>query len=247
MRRLTAAGLLIASLMTVGTSPVASQGLGDRLRKKAADAVKGKDDKGKTVAKDEGPITSQFEKECGPLDRDAIDRFLKGLQAERAERATFESRRQEAKPDAQVRACEQKEAMGSEALRLMQRGMTEGASTDQMQAAMQKNRTDLETHIRKTCGEPVSKYSRFDANAAASAGAKAAGMSDNCYNKLKEVALFFCKGLTREQQKAATDQGIRAPGKGNAVWIFTADEAIALLPRCGQLVETIEATGTKLL
>ena len=247
MRRLTVAVLIAVSVIAATSNPLEAQGLGDRLKKKAADAVKGKDDKGKTVAKDDGPISSQFEKECGPLDRDAIDRLLKGLQSERAARAEFESKRAAAKPDAEVRACGQKEAISPETLNLMQRGLTEGASTAQLQAAMEKNRVDLDEHIRKKCGEPASKYGQFNATEAQKAGAKAAGMSDNCYAKLKEVTLFFCKGLPRDQQKVATDQGIRSPGSGKDIfWVFTADEAIAMLPRCGQLVENLEATGTTL-
>ena len=247
MRKLAAAALIVVSVIAARPTPLEAQGLGDRLKKKAAETAKGKDDKGKTIAKDEGPLTSQFEKECGPLNRDAIDRLLKVLQSERAAHAAYESSRQAAKPDDQVRACEQKEATSQKTLELLQRGMTEGASTAQLTAAMEKNRADLAEHIRTTCGERASKYQRYDANAAQKAGAKAAGMSDDCYAKLKEVALFFCKGLTREQQKAATDQGIKVPGSGKVSWVFIADEAIALLPRCGQLVENLEATGTKLL
>jgi hypothetical protein len=249
MRKPTVAALLLVALVVV-PDRVQSQGLGGLIKKKAIEAVKGKEpkkDEGQTVAKDNGPITSQFEKECGPLTADAVDRFLKGMEAELAQRVEFDRKRSAAKPDEEVRACEQKEAMGPEALKLMQRGMTEGTPVAQLQKAMEQNRTDLGAYILKKCGEPVSKYGQFDSNAAAQAGAKAAGMSDECYGQFKEVALFFCKGLTAEQQKTATDQGIRVPGKGNGVWVYTADEAKALAPRCGQLVRQIGATGYTLM
>jgi len=246
MRKTTLAALLLVSLVALVPGRVQSQGLGGLIKKKAIEAVKGNDpkkDDAQTVAKDNGPITSQFETECGPVTADAVDRFLKGMEAELAQRVDFDRQRSAAKPDAEVRACEQKEAMGPEALRLMQRGMTEGASNAQLQKAMEQNQADLMAHVHKTCGEPASKYAEFDANAARQAGAKAAGMTDACYNKFKEFALYFCKALTAEQQKTATDQGIRVPGKGNGVWVYTADEGKALAPRCSQLVRQIEATG----
>ena len=239
--------VLALMFVALTTTPhrVGSQGLGGLIKKKAAEAARGKDaksDQGKTVAKDDGPIKSQFEKECGPLTPDALDRFLKGLQAELAQRREWERKRATTKPDEEVQACRGKEASGPEALKIISRGIVDGASTAQLQSAMNQNRLDLDAYLLKKCGEPASAYRNFDGNAARAAGAKAAGMSDECYDKIKEFALAFCS-LTPAQQKTATEQGIRAPGKGRAEWVFSADEAKALAPRCGELVGPIKGTG----
>jgi hypothetical protein len=238
--------------VAVITTPhrIESQGLGGLIKKKAVEAAKGKDaksDQGKTVAKDQGgPIRSQFEKECGPVTPDAVDRFLKGLQTEAAQLGEFERKRAAAKPDDQVQACRSNEATSPEALKILQRGMTADASAAQLQAAMNQNRIDLDAYMLKKCGEPVSTYRNFNSYAARTAGAKAAGMSPECYDKLKEFALAFCLTLTPAQQKTATEQGIKVPGKGGAEWVFSVDEARTLAPRCGELVGPIKDTGYKL-
>jgi hypothetical protein len=244
MRTPVIIGLLFVSLI-VPPDRLESQGLGGLIKKKASEVAKGKDgktDQAKAAAKDEGPIRSQFENECGPVTPDGVDRFLKGLQAELGQQGEFERKRSTAKPDDQVQACRSNEAIGPEALKIMSQGMTDGASDAQLQKAMAQNRTDLEAHLLKKCGEPASKYRDFDANSARRVGAKAAGLSDECYDKLKEFALAFCQ-LPLAQQKTATEQGIRVPGKGRGEWVFTADEAKALAPRCSDLLRAIKDTG----
>lgn len=241
--------LLALVVLPVG-SRVNAQGIGGLIKKKATDAVKGnKGDKGKTVAKDDGPITSQFEKECGPLTPDGIDRFLKGLEIELAGRAAFDRKLAGTKPDEEVRACRDKETISPDAMAIIQRGLSgDGLTVDHVQKQMEKNRADLETYLTRKCGEPVSKYEgdRYkEYDAAQKAGAKEAGVSDDCYNKLKEFGLFFCKGMTPAQQQAAVQDGIKVPGFGSGVWVYTAEEAKALAPKCGKLVGQIEATGYK--
>lgn len=69
MRKPSMVGLLLVSLLVLHADRVESQGLGDRIKKKAADAAKGKDTKkaeAKNDKKDAGPITSQMG-ECGRL------------------------------------------------------------------------------------------------------------------------------------------------------------------------------------
>ncbi len=247
MRTSAAFALMFVGLITT-PDRIESQGLGGLIKRKAAEAARGKDaksDQGKTVAKDDGPIKSQFEKECGPLTPDAVDRFLKGLQAELGQRREWERKRATTKPDDEVQACRGNGASSPDALKIMSRGIVDGASTAQLQSAMNQNRLDLEAYLVKKCGEPASTYRYFDGNAARATGAKAAGMSDECYDKIKEFALAFCT-LTPAQQKTATEQGIMAPGKGRAEWVFSADEARALAPRCADLVGQIKDTGYKL-
>lgn len=249
MRTVCRTTLVLASLLAVLHGHQAQAQIGGLIKKKAAEAVKGKDgksDQGKTVAKDDGPITSQFEKECGPVTPDAIEKFLKGLQAEAAGRDAYDRKLAGTKPNEEVNACRGKETGSSEAMQIIQRGLANGGTTEYVQKTMEQNRLDLEKYLVKKCGEPASKY-EYDKTkeyeAAQKAGENAAGLNHDCYNKLKEFALAFCKTLTPAQQKIATEQGIKVPGFGSGVWVFTADEAKAISPHCGELVPALKATG----
>ena len=65
MRRCAVGGVLLVTVIAFIPGRVESQGLGGLIKKKATEAVKGKDGKseqGKTAEKDDGPITSQFGK-----------------------------------------------------------------------------------------------------------------------------------------------------------------------------------------
>lgn len=251
MRTPALAGLLLASFVAlVPLDRVDSQGIGGLIKKKAVEAAKGKDaktDQGKTVAKDEGPITSQFAKECGPVTPEAIDKFFRGLQAEIAGREAYDRKLAGTKPDDDVNQCRGKETMSPEAMALIQRGLQNGGTTDYVQKQIEKNREDLEKHLVNKCGVGRAKieqdrYGEYDA--ARKAGLSASGLSQDCYDKLKEFVLAFCKGLTPAQQKVATEQGIKVPGQGSGVfWVFTADEAKAMVPHCGDLVRAVNATG----
>ena len=247
MRTVSGTTLVLAALFATLSAPRAgSQGIGGLIKKKAADAAKGKDSK-KDVAKDDGPLTSQFAKECGPITQDGIDKFLKGLQTEIAGRQAYDTKLAGTRPDSVVQACQSKETMSPEARALIQRGLADGGTTDYVQKQIDKNREDLLKYLAKKCGEPASKYV-YDKNkeyeAARKAGAATAGVSENCYDKLKEFALAFCKGLTPAQQKTAMEQGIKVPGQGSGIfWVFTPDEAKALFPHCGELVSALKTVG----
>ena len=251
MRAPAVAGLLLASFIAfVPFERVDSQGIGGLIKKKAVEAAKGKDaknDQGKTVAKDEGPIKSEFAKECGPITPEAIDNFYRGLQAEAAGREAYDRKLAVTKPDEDVNQCRGKETISPEGMALIQRGLMNGGTTDYVQKQLEKNREDLEKHLLQKCGVGRSKIEQDrskEYDAARKAGIGASGLSDECYDKLKEFALAFCKGLSPAQQKLATEQGIKVPGQGSGIfWVFTADEAKAMFPRCGDLVRAVNATG----
>lgn len=246
MRTVNRTMLVLAALFATLSTPRAdAQGIGGLIKKKAAEAAKGKDAK-KEVAKDDGPLTSQFEKECGPVTPDGVDKFLKGLQAEIAGRQAYDNKLAGTKPDAEVNACRGSETIGPESIAIIQRGLQNGGTTDYVQKQMEKNREDLEKLLTKKCGEPQSKYiydKSKEYDAARKAGAAAAGVKEECYDKLKEFALAFCKTLTPAQQKTAMEQGIKVPGWGAGVWVFTPDEAKAFFPRCGELVSALKTVG----
>jgi hypothetical protein len=240
MRRQLAALLTLAAFTTFVPAIGQSQ-VGGLIRKAATDAAKKSEEK----KKNDGPIQSQFEKECGALTGDVLDQFLQAMDAEIAARAEYDKKRALTKPDAEVNACRRTESTSPEAMKIMQNGLVAGASTDQLTKAMEKNQLDLEAHMIKKCGERESKFSQFDENAAIRNAASKMGITPNCYSKLKEITIFFCRGLTAEQQKSAVENGIRVPGFGGAEWVFTAAEASVLAPRCGRLVPKIDATGYK--
>ena len=250
MRIVKGTALGLVALLAIAPIPRLEAQIGGLIKKKAAEAVKGKDgksDQGKTVAKDDGPITSQFAKECGPVTPESIDKFYRGLQAEVAGREAYDRKLAGTKPDEEVNTCRGNETISAEGRAIIQRGLENGGSTDYVMKQMEKNRQDLETHLLKKCGVGRSKveqdkFKEYDA--ARKAGISAAGVSPDCYDKLKEFVLAFCKGLTPAQQKVATEQGIKVPGQGSGVfWVFTADEAKAMFPRCGELVRAVNATG----
>ena len=247
MRKPSTVGLLVVSLLILQAEPAQSQGLGDRIKKKAADAAKGKDskkDQAKNDKKDGGPITSQMG-DCGPLTPEKVSDFLRGLKTEQTQRNDFDSMFRGLRSHEAIIACRNNEVMGGAIQKIMMQGIKEGAPPAQLQKAMAKNMVDVEDYLVKKCGEDPSKFSQRDAYAAAhKAAAKAAGLSEDCYDKMKEYALGFC-GLTAAQQKIATEQGIKAPGWGSAEWIFTADEAKAFAPHCAELVPAIEALAPK--
>jgi hypothetical protein len=256
MRTLTGTSLVIAAVLALAPArQLESQGISGLIKKKAVEAAKGKDakkDAGKEIAKDDGPMTSQFEKECGPVTPETVENFLKGIQVERAGQQEFDSKAAATKPDAEVRGCRDREQIGSEGLAIIKRGLEGGNLTGaDVMKIMEKNQKDLESFLVKRCGVPASKYDLSqkirEYVAAHAAGAKAAGVTEQCYDKLKEFATAFCKGLTPAQQKAATEQGIKVPGTSTSgsdvFWVFTADEAKAFFPRCGELMQGLKATG----
>jgi uncharacterized protein YoaH (UPF0181 family) len=246
MRKPSMVGFLLVSLLVLQADRVESQGLGDRIKKKATDAAKGKDAKKAEPKKDEGPITSAWAAEkCGPITPEQVSDLERGLTVETKQRGEFDNMFGSLPSQAQVIACRNAEVMTPGVQKILSQGMTEGASNAALTKAMAKNSAELEAHMDKKCGKDPSKFSQRDAyNAAHAAGAKAAGLSEKCYDKLKEVALGFCK-LSPEQQQAAVEQGIRAKGWGLGVWVFTSDEAKALSKHCGTLVPLIEGLEPK--
>jgi hypothetical protein len=250
MRIVKGTPLVLVALLAIVPAPRVEAQIGGLIKKKAAEAVKGKDsknDQAKTVAKDEGPITSQFEKECGPVTPETVDKFYRGLQAEIAGREAYDRKLAGTKPDEEVNQCRGNETISPDGIKIVQRGLENGGTTEYVTKQLEKNRQDLETYLLKKCGVGRSKVEQEkykDLDAARKAGISASGLSENCYDKLKEFALAFCKDLTPAQQKVATEQGIKVPGHGsNVFWVFTADEAKAMFPRCGDLMKAVDALG----
>jgi hypothetical protein len=125
-----------------------------------------------------------------------------------------------------------------------QKIMTEGftganppSTADAVGKQMEKNKAKQAEYLDTKCGkEPTASGgpSQRDAyNAAHAAGAKAAGMSEFCYDVLSDAVIAYCR-LSAKEQKTAVENGLRA-GNTNK-WLFTKDEAKAIQPYCNDLL-----------
>ena len=246
MRTLSGAALIVAALLAGAVPrPVESQ-IGGFIKKKANDIAKGKE--GDAAKKDAS--TSKADS-CGPITPQKVQDFLRGLQAEGAARNEFDSRvaradsaRAEAEP--RVKACRDGEAGGATFQKMMTDGFT-GANPPStaaaVQAQMDKNTAKYEEYLDKKCGtvpaavshDPGDTYRKAHAT-----GAKDAGMSEFCYDVLADRAIAFCK-LSNKEQTTAMEKGVRVQKAGD--WVFTADEAKALQPRCGELLSALQNAG----
>jgi hypothetical protein len=128
--------------------------------------------------------------------------------------------------------------------------MTEGftgpnppSTTAAVQTQTEKNKLKWEEYLDKKCGKVPAAVSHDPGDVykkAHTAGVKEAGMSEYCYDVLADRAIAFCK-LPKKDQTTATEKGFRVENAG--VWVFTADEAKALQPRCTELLTAIGKAG----
>jgi hypothetical protein len=240
MRTVGTALVLAALLSIVPTRPVQPQ-LGSLIKRKAVDAAKGK--------KEEGELTSSWATDsCGPITPEKIQNLLKGLQADAAARAEFDAAAKMADTNreetaAKVKACRDGETGGQAMLQIMTEGFN-GPNPPSTAAAVQaqqaKNKVKWDEYLDKKCGKEPSAAStanpREAYDKAHAAGAKAAGMSEYCYDVMSDAVIAFCK-LSAKQQKEAVENGLRA---GNSKqWLFTKDEAKAIQPYCNDLMTAL--------
>ena len=246
MRRRVLITLLLFAATSVVSSRAESQGIGDRLRKKAVEAAKGKDAKPNNDAS-----TAQVDT-CGPITEKKLQDYLRGLQAEAS--AINEFKTMVAKSDStrevsgpRIKACRDAENGGATFQKMMTDGFT-GANAPSTAAAVQermaKNKAKWEEYLDKKCGKELGPAPIYDSRAAYAkahaAGAKAAGLSEYCYDVLGDRVIAFCR-LSKKEQTTAMEKGIRVSRAGE--WVFTADEAKALQPLCGTLLSALESAG----
>jgi hypothetical protein len=115
-----------------------------------------------------------------------------------------------------------------------------------VQAQMDKNKAKYEEYLDKKCGKvpPPTSHDPGDTYRKAHAeGAKDAGMSEFCYDVLADRVIAFCK-LSNKEQAKAVEKGIRIENVGE---VFTADEAKAVQPHCGELMPALKKAGNTLV
>jgi len=247
MRIASGAVLVVAALLTLAFPRPAESQIGGFIKKKAGDIAKGEADK-------KGDASTSKADSCGPITSQKVQDFLRGLRAEGAARNEFDSRvagedaaRAEAEP--RVKACRDGENGGAAFQRMMTEGFT-GANAPTtgpaVQAQMDKNKAKYEEYLDKKCGkvpaptshDPGDTYRKAHAN-----GAKEAGMSEFCYDVLADRVIAFCK-LSNKEQAKAVEKGIRIENVGE---VFTADEAKAIQPHCGELMPALKKAGNTLV
>lgn len=235
---------ILFAIATASTATSLEGQIGGLIKKKATEAVKGKDTKkASEEKKEEDPTKSKWEEEkCGPLTSDRLNDFERGLRTETTQRREFDQMFRSLRTQAQVVQCRNQELMTPAAQAILGRGASPNASNAQLQKAMEKNTKDLMEHLDKKCGQDPSQVKPGDAyRRAREEAAKAADLTPECYDKMKEITIAFCETFTPEQQNTAAEKGIRVPGKGNAFWVFTPVEATALKGKCADLLPIIKA------
>lgn len=240
MRIRLALGLLLGVL--TATAVVDAQ-LGGLIRRKVEESVKPKPEPTKPEPPKPGAASAAPPLGCS-VDGDAMDRLLKGLEAERAAR---EAALKEAAgtSEAQYSACTGKLATSPEAQKIFGEltSLPENATPAQSQAASDKMAKAMTALLEQQCG-PTPAESRDRLNKkfddAGKVGRETSGLSD-CYARLQEHAVRFCE-LPSAQQTSAQNGGLKVPGTGTGVfWIYTEAEAKAYAPRCGQLQSLMAA------
>ncbi len=247
MRIASGAALVVAALLTLAVPRPAESQIGGFIKKKAGEVAK-------SEAEKKGDASTSKADSCGPITSQKVQDFLRGLQAEGAARNEFDSRvatadaaRAEAEP--RVNACRDAENGGATFQKIMTEGFT-GANAPStgpaVQAQMDKNKAKYEEYLDKKCGrvpppashDPGDTYRKAHAN-----GAKEAGMSEFCYDVLADRVIAFCK-LSNKEQAKAVEKGIRIEHVGE---VFTADEAKAIQPRCGEVMPALKKAGNTLV
>jgi hypothetical protein len=166
------------------------------------------------------------------VDDAEMDRLLKALEAQRAERDAALKEAAAAKTRAQHEACMEQVALSPEFDKIL-------ASFDP--ADMAKADAAAKALIQAKCGPPPDEVprqleSRFNA---------AAKLLSDCDARIEEHAYRFCQ-LTPSVQASAENGGLQVPGTGSSVfWVYTGAEAKAYAPRCAQLMSLMDARAAQ--
>jgi hypothetical protein len=241
--RTVGTALVIATLLAALPANPAQSQIGGLIKKKAAEAVKGK-----AADKTDDATTAKTDS-CGPMTPQKVQDLLRGLQAEGSARNEFESMvakavASRAESESKSKACRDAENGGPTFQKMMTDGFT-GANAPSTGAAVQeqmaKNKAKWEEYLDKKCGKAAGAsptYDQRDAYKKAHAeGAKAAGMSEYCYDVAADRVIAFCR-LGAKEQKAAVENGLRV--EKTREWLFTAEEAKAIQPHCTELMTALK-------
>ena len=260
----SARSLVTLAVFAMFIAAPAHAGLGDMLKKKAADVVKGKKPAATEAANTEtGAIKSRIQP---PVTPENLAKFKAAMEYELAERDKAAKFLKTVKSKEDYQKCHMDWVMSSEGQALSQRyasAMDGVKSTEEMQKKMGPIAEQMEKAIAAKCGPDPDKYgpswageqARLALGRASDDFAKGqgleAGTEDYAYGAWKEWVAEFCHYLEKlkkdpdYKQKLAKilDEGLRIPGSGQGIyWVYTASEAKDLIENCDALMPLIEAT-----
>ena len=224
MTRLLGFGLLLGVLVATTAADAQLGGLIKRAGEAAKKGVPQPD------APPAGPQPATSALGC-PVDDAAMDRVLKGMEAERAARDAALKEAASAKTQAQYTACQSELAAGPEMQKALEAmtSLPENATAAQSQAAMEKFGATMSTLVNQKCGPDPSEF-REQLNRKFTEAGK---QGSDCDARIREHALRFCQ-LSAAEQASAQNGGVRVPGTGAKIfWVYTEAEARAYAPRCG--------------
>jgi hypothetical protein len=198
------------------------------LLKGAGTAIK----KGAPPATAPGGGQSAATSEC-PVDQAAMDRLMKALEAQHAEREAALKDAAAAKSKAQYEACVEQVAFSPDADKIL-------ASFDP--ADPSKSEAAINALNRARCGPPPDEARQQARNRFFAA----ARPSSKCDDRLLEFAIPFC-ALPPSERASAQKAGVRAPNaSGKDFWIYTAAEAATFAPYCARLLALTDAEKSQL-
>jgi len=240
--------LALLMLLLVVAAP-AHAGWGDKLKEKAAKALKGEKPK---PAAETGPVKSRMQP---AVTAESLDRFQHGMEVEVAERAKAEKLLASLPSREQREKCAQEVGMSAEAQQIVQAYADAAANARPEEGARHTERMAqrLDSLVTARCGPEPSKY---DANQLArdaiGKGSDTAALGgDDAYHVWKEWVSEFCNYLEKLQKQPdakaqlakMADEGLRIPGSGTGIFfVYTASEAQLLMERCPTLKPLLEAT-----
>ena len=213
-------GLALAAFTLAPVPAHAQLGkLGDAVKKKAKQAVVGKDDP--KPAESSGASSSQV-----TITPEVLDRFAKGLSTETQQRSAY----------VKYDACKKSSATSPEYQQVM---MAQGQA---MSAKLKDNMTDAQkmavingaaldmqktqdAFLVKKCGAPVKEVS---GELIETAGVDASGFNSSQYGMLKERITAYCEAVAH---------GSDTPS--NSRIVFTAAEMQTLKPRCSAFLPSL--------
>lgn len=245
--------LAILALLSVSALP-ARAGLGDMLKKKAAEVVK--KDKAKPAATSEtGKVESRIQP---PVTPETIARFKAGMEYEIAERAKAAKFLATVKSKDDYEKCKLDWVMSAEGQKVSQQftdAIGAAKSSEDMQKVSEKFGPIMEKHLADKCGPDPGKYNDYwKAEQARLALGQAsdnfAKGDDYAYHTWKEWVTEFCNYIEKlkkepnfEQKKAQMlDEGLRIHTYGGNHYVYTATEAKHLLENCDTLMPLIKET-----
>jgi hypothetical protein len=245
--------LAILVLLSLSALP-AHAGLGDMLKKKAAEVVK--KDKAKPAATTEtGKIESRIQP---PVTAETIARFKAGMEYEIAERAKAAKFLSTVKSKDAYEKCKLDWAMSADGQKVSQQyleAIGKAKTSEDTQKIAEEMGPLMEKAIEDKCGPDPGKYNdNWRAEQARLALGRAsdnfAKGDDYAYHTWKEWVTEFCNYIEKlkkepdfEKKKAQMlDEGLRIHTYGGNHYVYTATEAKHLLENCDTLMPLIKET-----